>query len=129
MSSYADASGWAAYNTQVEETSRFAGDLIPVLDALDRLLAAGPPPTLERQLKSLRLVARLLEDACTKHDLEPFGAPGDICEPTTYEVAETRAVSGAGEEEVVEVLERGYRFGGRLLRPARVVVAVPQQSE
>ncbi|MFF4506566.1 nucleotide exchange factor GrpE [Streptomyces sp. NPDC001401] len=125
MSTFTDAAGWAAYAAQVAEANSFAGDLLPVLDALDRMLAAGPAPDPARQHKSLTLVARLLEDACTRHDLKPFGAPGDHCEPTAYEVAGTCIVPGATEDEVVKVLERGYRFDGRLLRPARVVVAGP----
>lgn len=129
MSTYADAAGWAAYNTQVEETAGFAGDLIPVLDALERLLADGPSPAAERLHESLGLITKLLKDACTKHELRSFGEPGGTCNPTDYVVAGTRVVPGAGEDEVVEVIEPGYLFGDRLLRPARVVVAVPQQSE
>ncbi|MEI5097918.1 nucleotide exchange factor GrpE [Streptomyces sp. PmtG] len=94
------------------------------LDACDRLLAGGPGADPAAYHRSVRLIARQLESAATGAGLEPLGAVGERAEPATHHVVAVRpAPPGTADDEVLEVARRGYRYRGRVLRAARVVVA------
>lgn len=112
----------AAHRAHTERLLLVCAD---TLDACGRLLADGPggadPVAYHR---SLELVARQLESAVTGEGLELFGRVGERADPATHHVVEVRAApSGAGDDEVLEVVRRGYRYRGQVLRAARVVVA------
>lgn len=115
--------------------------VVTALDSMDRLLSVADPATatdpaaeggpdarVDAYRDSLRLIAEQLEKAVRAGGLEPIGRPGERAEPATHQVVEVRqAAAGAGqpaEDEVLQVVQRGYRLRERVLRPARVVVAV-----
>ncbi|MFE9646096.1 nucleotide exchange factor GrpE [Streptomyces sp. NPDC006365] len=95
------------------------------LDDFDRLLADGPVRDGQAYRGSLRLIADRFETALRGEGLEPIGAAGETADPDTHHVVGVRPSAMAGEDEVVEVVQRGYRFADRVLRAARVAVAVP----
>lgn len=114
---------------EVEQARKFANerllsDLLPVCDNLERGLAAehaGDDVASIRQ--GVELTLKSLAKAMQDHGMvaiEPLDAPFD---PELHEAMSM--VDGAGREPgtVVAVLEKGYQLNGRLLRPARVVVA------
>jgi molecular chaperone GrpE len=91
--------------------------LTDVLDSFDRLLAApegadAPVPD------SVRLIARQVESAVRAAGLEPIGEVGELAEPHTHRVVEVRSDG----DVVVAVLRRGYRYAGRVVRTAQVIV-------
>ncbi|MFJ2773961.1 nucleotide exchange factor GrpE [Streptomyces sp. NPDC087300] len=109
-----------------------------VLDSFDRLLAdgaasgstGGSPGDAAAYRKSLGLIAGQLEGALADEGLERIGRVGERAEPMTHHVAEARpAPAGAGDDEVLEIVQRGYRYRGHVLRAARVVVAVEGGAE
>ncbi|MGW7073976.1 nucleotide exchange factor GrpE [Streptomyces sp. NPDC054871] len=106
--------------------------LADTLDSFDRLLADGTAATPDSYRRSLELISRQLETAMTGQGVEPVGRVGERAEPATHHVAEVRAAPpGATDDEVLEILQRGYRYRGHVLRAARVVVAVtggPEQG-
>ncbi|MFH8559699.1 nucleotide exchange factor GrpE [Streptomyces sp. NPDC017988] len=96
-----------------------------VLDSFDRLLADGAASDVETYRRSLVLIAGQLEAALAEEGMEEVGRVGERAEPATHHVTEVRpAPPGAGDDEVLEILQRGYRYRGHVLRTARVVVAV-----
>lgn len=95
------------------------------LDDVDRLLTDGSTRDAEGYRRHLRLLAERLEEALREEGVEPIGVVGERADPGTHHVVEVRASGSAADDEVVEVLRRGYGHAGRLLRPAHVVVAVP----
>ncbi|MDT0438464.1 MULTISPECIES: nucleotide exchange factor GrpE [Streptomyces] len=95
------------------------------LDGFDRLLADGADRDAAAYRRHLRLLAAELESGLRGEGLEPIGVVGERADPATHHVVEVRPSGSAGEDEVVEVVRRGYGDRGRLLRPAHVVVAVP----
>lgn len=115
-----------------------ARDLIPALDDLERaLLAAGVDPdgavpegepaseevTAESALaEGVALVYRELRDGLRRAGVEAFDPGGEKFDPETSEAIATADGEAAEQGMVVEVLERGYRIGDVVLRPARVVV-------
>lgn len=115
-----------------------ARDLIPALDDLERaLLAAGVDPdgavpegepaseevTAQNALaEGVALVYRELRDGLRRAGVEAFDPGGEKFDPATSEAIATADGETAEQGIVVEVLERGYRIGDVVLRPARVVV-------
>lgn len=101
-----------------------------VLDSFDRLLADGAAGDVATYRRSLGLIAGQLETALADEGLEQLGRVGERAEPATHHVTETRpAPVGAGDDEVLEIVRRGYRYRGHVLRAARVVIAVDGGTE
>ncbi|MEU1330857.1 nucleotide exchange factor GrpE [Streptomyces sp. NPDC005865] len=100
------------------------------LDSFDRLLADGAASDVETYRGSLALIAGQLERDLAEEGLERVGRVGERAEPATHHIAEVRpAPPGGRADEVLDVLRRGYRYRGHLLRAARVVVAVEDGTE
>ena len=102
-----------------QSTAAVLAELLTVLDDIERAKEHG------EVVGGFKAVADSLESAITKLGLERFGAPGEPFDPMIHE-ALTHAVSTDVEETTcVRVFQPGYRFAGRLIRPARVAVADP----
>jgi molecular chaperone GrpE len=97
-------------------------ELLPVLDDIGR---ARDHDELTGGFKS---VGEALEAKVAKLGLEKYGEKGEPFDPTVHE-ALTHSYSGdVTEPTCVEILQPGYRVGGRILRPARVAVAEPAEA-
>ena len=95
-------------------------ELLPVLDDVGRADQHG------ELVGGFKVVADGLDAALARIGLERFGAAGDPFDPALHEaLAHAPAPEGAdpGEPICAEVYQPGYRYAGRVLRPARVVVA------
>ncbi|HTX25091.1 MAG TPA: nucleotide exchange factor GrpE [Steroidobacteraceae bacterium] len=104
---------------------KFAAELLPVMDSLQlavasttqadaRSLAAGQEAT-------LKLLARAFERLNIK-EINPRGEPFD---PARHEAVLAQESGTAEPNSVLQVVQYGYELNGRLLRPARVIVAKP----
>lgn len=104
-----------------------ARDVVPVLDDLERALqAAGLDPEGDSEdglAHGVILVFRGLRETLTRHGIEAVDPKGEKFDPNVHEALSTQAVDGAESGLVVEVLQKGYRMGDQLIRPARVVVS------
>jgi molecular chaperone GrpE len=69
------------------------------------------------------LVLRELTEALARAGVESFDPAGEKFDPNSSEALSTQPGDGAEPGTVLEVLTRGYRLDGQVLRPARVVVA------
>jgi molecular chaperone GrpE len=102
-------------------------EIVPVLDDLERALqAAGLDPEGDSEdglAHGVLLVFRSLRDSLTRNGIEAVDPQGEKFDPTAHEALSTQAVEGVESGRVVEVLQKGYRLGGQLIRPARVVVS------
>jgi molecular chaperone GrpE len=106
---------------------RIVKELIPILDDLERALEAAESHE-EAQLEDgVKLVHRQLEQLLAKEGLAPVETDGKF-DPHVHEALLTQP-SDADEGSVIEVLQKGYRLGDRVLRPARVVVAGPKEED
>ncbi len=92
-------------------------ELLPTLDDIERAREHGE---LEGAFKS---VGESLEATTTKIGLERFGAAGEEFDPMVHEALTSEAADGIETPTVMSVYQPGYRFAGRVLRPARVAVA------
>ena len=100
---------------------RLVKELLPVLDDLERALEAAAQHEEAKLEEGVRLVHRELVEALAREGLVEVETDGQF-DPHVHEAL----VSQPSEQEdgsVVEVLQKGYRLGDRVLRPARVVVS------
>jgi molecular chaperone GrpE len=104
-------------------SERLVKELLPVLDDLERALVAADEHEEAKLEEGVRLVHRALEDALRREGLEEIPTEGSF-DPHVHEALLSQP-SEAEEGSVIEVLQKGYRLGDRVLRPARVVVAAP----
>ncbi|MGX1915899.1 nucleotide exchange factor GrpE [Streptomyces phaeochromogenes] len=95
-------------------------ELLPVLDDIGR---ARDHSELVGGFKS---VAESLETVAAKMGLQQFGKEGEPFDPTIHEALMHSYAPDVTETTCVAILQPGYRFGERTIRPARVAVAEPQ---
>jgi len=139
----------AAFAERANE--RLVKELIPILDDLGRALEAaadheeaakrpvrgsGPvegvrgnrevPPTSNEVLDGVRLVHRSLSDLLAKQGLAEIATDGKF-DPHVHEALLTQP-SDAEEGSIIEVVQKGYKLGDKVLRPARVVVAASPEE-
>jgi molecular chaperone GrpE len=100
---------------------RLVKELLPVLDNLERALEAGEQHEEAKLAEGVALVARELRAALEREGLHEIETDGKF-DPHVHEALLTQP-SEAEEGSVIEVLQKGYRLGDRVLRPARVVTS------
>jgi molecular chaperone GrpE len=102
-------------------------DVVPVLDDLERAIqVAGLDPEGDSEdglAHGVLLVFRSLRDTLTRNGIEAVDPKGEKFDPMVHEALSTVPVEGTESGVVVEVLQKGYRLGEQLIRPARVVVS------
>jgi molecular chaperone GrpE len=108
---------------------RLIGELLPILDDLERALSAAEEHQ-EAQLEGgVRLVHRSLASLLERHGVTPIETEGKF-DPHVHEALLSQP-SEADEGSVIDVVQKGYKLGDRVVRPARVVIASapPAQEE
>jgi len=102
-------------------------DVLPVLDDLERALqAAGLDPEGDSEdglAHGVLLVFRALRESLGKHGIEAVDPRGERFDPNLHEALSAQPADGVESGVVVETMQKGYRLGEQLIRPARVVVA------
>jgi len=106
---------------------RLVKELLPVLDDLERALAAAEEHEEAKLEEGVRLVHRSLRDALTREGLAEIETNGRF-DPHVHEALLSQP-SETEEGSVLEVLQKGYRLGDHVIRPARVIVAAPPAEE
>ena len=97
-------------------------ELLPVLDDLERALGAAEVHDEATVVEGVRLVQRALADQLAREGLEEIETEGAF-DPHIHEALLSQPGEGAEPGTVLQVVQKGYRLGDRVLRPARVVVA------
>jgi molecular chaperone GrpE len=105
---------------------RLVKDLLPVLDDLGRALEAAEAHEEAKLEEGVRLVHRQLASTLAKEGLAEIETEGSF-DPHVHEALLSQP-SGEDEGSILEVIQKGYRLGDRVLRPARVVVAAADES-
>ena len=103
---------------------RFAGELLPVADNLERALeAAGDSPDSASLIEGVELTLKSFMDVIAKNGIEVVDPMGEPFDP---QVAQAMSMVENGDVEpntVIAVMQKGYVLNGRLLRPAMVMVS------
>jgi molecular chaperone GrpE len=100
---------------------RLVKELLPVLDDLERALEAAEAHEEAKLEEGVALVTRAFGDILRKEGLEEIQTDGKF-DPHVHEALLSQP-SEADEGSVLEVIQKGYRLGDRVIRPARVVIA------
>src|SRR6266404_4038729 len=95
--------------------------LLPVIDSFERALQVKSDSGDFRS--GVELIYKQLQDALAKMGVRPIPAKGEPFDPRVHEAIEMVESTDAPDHEVLEELQRGYKFKDRLLRPAMVKVA------
>ncbi len=118
---------------------KFAAELLPVKDSLELAVSSAPASgteaagdaaatirsLIEGQQATLKLLAKAFEKLGIR-EIDPRGEPFD---PSRHEAILMQESSTAEPNSVLQVVQRGYEINGRLLRPARVIVARAASSQ
>jgi molecular chaperone GrpE len=106
---------------------RLVKELLPVLDDLERALEAANAHEGAKLEEGVALVHRALRAALEREGLHEIETDGQF-DPHRHEALLSQP-SDADEGFVIQVLQKGYSLGDKVLRPARVVVAAPKESQ
>lgn len=97
--------------------------MLEVLDDLERVIETGGAAGSESLTDGVRLVEKKLRGTLESAGLEPLDAEGQPFDPAVMEALMTVPTADpAQDDQVADVFQKGYRFGGTLVRPARVRV-------
>jgi molecular chaperone GrpE len=102
-------------------SERLARELLPVLDDLERALAAAEEHEEAQLEEGVRLVHRSLVDALQKEGLAEIETDGRF-DPHIHEALLSQPDDEKETGAILDVLQKGYRIGDKVLRPARVIV-------
>jgi molecular chaperone GrpE len=95
--------------------------LLPVVDSLERALQVKSNAAELRG--GVELIYKQLQAALAKLSVHPIVSKGEAFDPRYHEAVEMVETTEAPDHQVIEELQRGYKFKDRLLRPAMVKVA------
>jgi molecular chaperone GrpE len=115
----------AEYLTLANE--RLVKELLPILDDLERALLAAAEHEEAALEDGVRLVHRSLATLLERQGLQPIDTDG-MFDPHVHEALLSQP-SEADEGSVIDVVQKGYRLGDRVVRPARVVIAAAHRSD
>ena len=112
---------------RIRAAAGVVGDLLPIIDNLDRALAQpeGAPGFRE----GIALIRRQIDETLRRMGLEPIEALGETFNPICHEALAVEPREGFAPNTIIEEVRRGYTLGGRVLRASLVkVVAAPPTS-
>jgi molecular chaperone GrpE len=101
---------------------RLVRELLPVLDDLERALQAAERHEEAVLVDGVRLVEQALRKALEKEGVAEIDTNGSF-DPHVHEALMAQPAEGVEPGSVLEVVQRGYRMGDKIVRPARVIVA------
>ncbi len=107
---------------------RVVAKLLPVLDDLERALDAAEHHEEVKVLEGVRMTKDALAAVLASEGVEEIAADGPF-DPHVHEALMTQPAEGVEPGHVAHVVQRGYRIGDAVLRPARVVVAEERSEE
>ena len=103
-------------------SERLVTKLLPVLDDLERALAAAADHEEAKVIAGVEMTKSALAAALASEGLEEIDAEGTF-DPHVHEALLAQPIEGVEAGSIVQVVQRGYRLGDAVLRPARVIVA------
>lgn len=102
---------------------KFAAELLAVRDSLELGLEAGDKADVRSLLAGKEATLQLLAKAFEKFDITEINPLGEPFDPQFHEAIAMQESDTAEPNSVLQVVQKGYQLNGRLLRPARVIVA------
>ena len=95
-------------------------EILPIFDNLERAALYTEP---DKLTEGLSLIWKSAKDTLTKLGVEEFGAVGEKFDPTIHNAVMHIDDDSVGEDEIIEVFQKGYKRGEKIIRHAMVKVA------
>jgi molecular chaperone GrpE len=102
---------------------RFTSELLAVCDSLEMGLAAGDDADVETLLAGKEATLKQLKTTMERFGVEELDPQGEPFDPAMHEAMTVQPSDDVEPGSVLTVFQKGYALNGRLLRPARVIVA------
>lgn len=104
---------------------KFVGELLPVVDNLERALQAidQNDESLKALTEGVELTLKSFQDVLVRYKVEPIDPKGQPFDPEFHQAMSMLEMPEEEPNTVVDVFQKGYTLNGRLVRPAMVVVA------
>jgi molecular chaperone GrpE len=100
---------------------RLVKDLLPILDDLERALEAAAEHEEAKLEEGVRLVHRSLAHLLEREGLKQIDTEGAF-DPHVHEALLSQPSEEHASGDVLDVIQKGYKLGERVIRPARVIV-------
>ena len=113
---------YAEYDNYRKRTADAYSDLFPILDNFERAFE-NEDTTPEDFRKGVEMIYKQVQDIFDKAGLETFGEPGETFDPNIHNAVMHIDDPEKGENEIVNVFQKGYKLGDRVIRHAMVQVA------
>lgn len=104
---------------------RFVGELLPVVDNLERALeaASGDEEVVKPIAEGVQLTLKSFMDALGKQHIETVDPQGEPFDPNLHQAMSMVENNEVEPNTVIAVMQKGYTLNGRLVRPAMVMVS------
>ena len=109
-------------------------DILPVLDNFQQALKSlegykdeikNLPSFVQSFIEGIRMIEKIFNEVLTRNNVEPIKSVGEVFDPTVHEAVGTKDSPEYDVPTVIEEWQKGYKYKGKLLRLAKVVVAKP----
>lgn len=107
---------------------KFVQELLPTLDGLEMAVATGAKADAASLAAGQEATLKLLQKALERFAVVTLDPQGEPFDPARHEAMAMQESPTAEPHSVLQVVQRGYELNGRLLRPARVIVARPPEN-
>lgn len=112
-------------NAHKHALDKFVTELLPICDSLEYGLDAAKTPeaNLEAVRDGMEMTLKMFMSSIGKFGLEQVDPQNEAFDPELHQAMAMQPAEGVEANQVLTVMQKGYRFNGRLLRPAMVVVS------
>lgn len=112
-------------NAHKHALDKFVTELLPIYDSMELGLNAanGESASLEAVKEGLEMTMKMFLSSISKFGLEQVNPEGQAFDPELHQAVAMQPADGVEANQVLSVMQKGYQFNGRLLRPAIVVVS------
>ena len=104
------------------EKEAFILDLLPVLDNMERALACGKSISFEKLHQGVEMTLNQLDQILFRHNIEVIDALGEPFDPHQHDALAMKRDLSQLDHIVLEVVQRGYKNGRKVIRPASVII-------
>jgi len=112
-------------NAHKHALDKFIAELLPICDSLELGLNAAndKDANLDKVREGMEMTLKMFMSSIGKFGLEQLDPKGQAFDPEAHEAIAMQPAEGVESNQVISVMQKGYRVNGRLLRPAMVVVS------
>ena len=112
-------------NAHKHALDKFVAELLPICDSLELGIhaAARDEATLDTVREGMDMTLKMLLGNIGKLGLEQLNPEGEPFDPELHQAVSMQPAEGLEANQVISVMQKGYTFNGRVIRPAMVVVS------